>query len=590
MLAGLATTLTPGCASLFQDDRAPDDLASLLAGVTAREIATLPSGVSRQTDQPGTLVEDTLAERRDELERLSPATDASPTAITMGPDLTGSAQAMVVLGLDQAIATGVRHNLAVQVTQIATGISSENITIEESAFDIVWFANLDASITDEPRTVPVVNANALGTGARVEDRTRFETGVRKRLYPGTQLFLSTDLSRLDNESPDVLLTPDPSYNASFRFGAAQPLLRGFGRDVNTSAITLAENTKTRTLEDLRLRLLDLAEAVESSYWQLALAWKELEVSQWLVDVGLRVRDDLEARRNLDVTVAQISDAVARIEDRQADVIRARRRVRAASDRLKLLLNDPDLSVAAEELLKPSDPFVVAPTTYDVRDAILTAIDRRPEIMQSLLVIDDTEIRELVADNARLPLLNVTGQIAYLGLDDELFDAYENTMEDDFIDYVFGMNFEYPFANRAAEARYRRARLERSQAIVAYQLAVQAIVRDVKNSLRNLDTNYELIAATKSARVAQAENLRTLIAEEPLRGKTPVFLNLRFERQESLARARLDEFAALVDYDQAIAAYYRATGEGLSRHDIVFRPVDGPEDAEHLPALHDATTP
>ena len=67
------------------------------------------------------------------------------------------------------------------------------------------------------------------------------------------------------------------------------------------------------------------------------------------------------------------------------------------------------------------------------------------------------------------------------------------------------------------------------------------------------------------------------------GLTPEFLNLKFERQETLARARQEEVLALVNYDSAVAALYRAMGTGLSMNRINIEIVDqadplGPSDA------------
>ncbi len=80
--------------------------------------------------------------------------------------------------------------------------------------------------------------------------------------------------------------------------------------------------------------------------------------------------------------------------------------------------------------------------------------------------------------------------------------------------------------------------------------------------------YELIHAKRSSRVAEAENLRALLVEEEtLAGLTPVFLNLKFQRQERLALAQRDEIQALVEYNQSIATLYRAMGVSLEMNKI-----------------------
>ena len=81
-------------------------------------------------------------------------------------------------------------------------------------------------------------------------------------------------------------------------------------------------------------------------------------------------------------------------------------------------------------------------------------------------------------------------------------------------------------------------------------------------------------ARRSFRVAQAENLRALLVEEEtLASLTPEFLNLKFQRQDGLALARLQEIEALVDFDQAVAELYRAMGIGLEMKQIEFQVGD-----------------
>jgi outer membrane protein len=241
-------------------------------------------------------------------------------------------------------------------------------------------------------------------------------------------------------------------------------------------------------------------------------------------------------------------------------------------------------VGSEALLHPTDSFVASAVSYNLRQTIVTALDQRPEIEQASLAIDDASIAQMVADNARLPLLDLSAQIAYFGMDEDSGDSYGNLLDAEFIDYILGLRFEYPLGNRAAEAGYRQARLQRSQTLLGYRQAVQNVVLDVKSALRDVVTNFELIQATRSNRIAQAENLRALLVEEEtLAGLTPEFLNLKFQRQERLAFARQEELLALANFDQSVALLYKAMGTGLTMRDIDIEVVGEPR-ADDMPAV------
>jgi outer membrane protein TolC len=89
-----------------------------------------------------------------------------------------------------------------------------------------------------------------------------------------------------------------------------------------------------------------------------------------------------------------------------------------------------------------------------------------------------------------------------------------------------------------------------------------VVLEIKQSLRNLHTSYELVSATRNTRLALTENLRTLLIEEERRSSlTPEFLRLKLDSQQRLAQAQLAEIEAIANTKRAWAAYRRAIGTG-----------------------------
>lgn len=578
LLALAALLLATGCRSPF-DDPYETLLGRAVNSAVERELAGLPpADVRLDTVQAPSDVEVELSERLDELDALGPA--ARPDGLPrvgpedLGPDLTGSGQKAASVDLGRAIRTAVERNLAVQLVRLQPAIRETDVVAAEAAFDAIFFGGVTFSKIDQPNPVPVLNGNLLGTPSTANESWRFESGLRQRLTSGGQVSVSTEMTRTNSRTPGFTLSPDPAYESAVRLRLDQPLLRNFGSEANLAAVRIARNDERRSIQDLRVDLLDVVAETETAYWNLALAWHDLAIRRWLVDVGTGVRDVLDRRREVDVTLAELSDAVARVEQRKAEVIRAQRRVRGASDRLKALMNAEDLTVGDETVIAPLDPMVESPIAYSLRDAIVTALAERPEVQQAILAIDDASIREALADNQRLPLLNMNAEMAFLGLDGDAADSYDEIDEARFVDYIVGLVLELPIGNRAAEAGYRRARLERSAAVINYRRIVQTVVGDVKSALRDVVTNYELIQATRSFRIAQAENLRALQAEEEtLASLTPEFLDLKLTRQETLAQARLQEILALVNFDQAVARLHQAMGIGLRMNRIAIEVVD-----------------
>ncbi|MEM0915677.1 MAG: TolC family protein, partial [Planctomycetota bacterium] len=252
-----------------------------------------------------------------------------------------------------------------------------------------------------------------------------------------------------------------------------------------------------------------------------------------------------------------------------DVIRARRDIRETSDQLKRLIDSPDLPLTSETVVIPTDRPIDAPLSFSLADAIRSALVNRPELQQALLDIDDASVRQRVADNARLPLLDLAATVGLAGISGEgIGEAYSDLTQTDFIDYLLTASLEVPIGNRSAEALFDQRLLERQRSVIAYQSIAEDVLLDVKSSLRTMLTNYQLISATQAARLAAADTVRS-IDEQVEAGVAldPTFLNFKLDAQERLADAETQEIQALIDFNNAVTGVYAATGTLLERNRI-----------------------
>jgi len=551
-------------------------LQAAIEAAAAREVAAAGDGEFRPLEQPPNEVPAMLAPRADELSKLGPQVWSNAGTLDIGSALDGRSPKQVQIGLQQAIVTSVRNNLGIQGARLQQGVSQADIIRAEAAFDAVLLASTGYSRLDQPTVVFAPQGEFVPTAFGNNSKNwNFSTGIQQPLVTGGAVSVSTTWNWQDL-SPERFYTPNPSWNNSINLGVTQPLLQGFGSDVNMAQIRLARNADRKSTQALRERLLEVVARTESAYWQLVLARHNLTVRLWLVEAGTQVRDVLQKRREFDTTLAQYADSVAVVENRKSQVIRARRDVQQAVDALKVLMNDPDLPIGDETTIVPTDSMVDQALNASMREAIGTAIQQSPLVARAMLDIDDASIRQVVADNGRLPQLNLNAQMQWSGLDGTYGNAWDEIGQGQFIDYIVGLSFSQAIGNRYGEATYRRARLERSQMVIAYRASIQNAVFTVKGALRDVATNYQLIGQTRAFRLAQAENLRALLVDEQtLAALTPEFLNLKFQRQDGLASAQLQESAALVDYNSAIADLYRAMGTGLEMNRIELETVDEP---------------
>jgi outer membrane protein TolC len=283
---------------------------------------------------------------------------------------------------------------------------------------------------------------------------------------------------------------------------------------------------------------------------------------------------LERRREYDTSLAQYADAVSKVEDRRASVIRAERDLQRGVNELKRAMNDPRLPVGGSETIVVVDVPVDQPIRYSVADAMTTTLAQNPGVAIALLSIDDASIGIDVADNGRLPQLDLETSGALYGLSSGFGDSWQELGDNDWLEWAVGATFRQPIGNRAAEAEYRQARLARSRSVIIYKTAVQSAVLDVRNALQDAFAAYRLIAQTRAQRLAAAENMRALaLDEQNIAQLTPEFLALKFFRQDGLSATQIAEAIALADYNIAIANLYAVMGTALERNRIELSLVD-----------------
>ena len=494
-----------------------------------------------------------------------------------GRDLAGRDEpSTVAIDLASALHKAMANNLDARIARLSPRIADAQIAQAEANFDAVVFTNVNWQKQDTPLpagTIPGLSGNT-------DTQTfRIQSGVRQTLETGTQLTVQAQVQR-NEQNPSVIGVAE-FYDADVMLQLTQPLLRGAGSEVNRAGIVVAQIAGRQQAQQFRTTLLDLAQAVEQTYWQLAQARLALLIQQDLLDRTAAMRDKLEPRVGFDLLQADLNEVNARIGGRRADVIRAQRAVRNLSDQLKQLINDSDLPVAGEDLLIPTDTPADGEIVVHRLDEITTALQRRPETAVALLQIEDADIRRLVADNNRLPVLNLTGSVNYNGLDiDEGTDALGDAANLDFIDYTLGLAFERPWGNRDAQALFEQRTLERTQAMDNYRRQAQLVTLEVKQAIRLIEEQYQIIGTTRETRRASALSLEVAEVQLDRGGRNEETYTVRVDRvlarQDALAQAQLAEVQALADYMTALSQLHRATGTSLDHAGIDFEAERGRE--------------
>jgi len=378
------------------------------------------------------------------------------------------------------------------------------------------------------------------------------------------------------------LDPFSQPNTSVTF--TQPLLRGFGREVNLRYIHIAEiNRKISRLlffqqlistvygvSRLYYDLVSLNENAMVQRQSLTAAQKLLEDDKVQVEQGTLAPLELTRVQSL-VTSTQLSLIQAEGLVRQQEVI-------LKTQLSKLGSGDPLL----EHLpIVPTDTIQVPATddTGNVDDLVKSALNQRPDLAQANLQVQSGEISVNADKNNQRAQLDLIGNFQTRGSTETPFttagDAGTGLLNAPPADlglaglktsriYQAGIQFSVPLPNRVAQADAARDAIELKQAQTRTQRLKNEVREDVENSYIALKTARTALAAATQAREYQEQ----LVDAEKDKLSVGASTNFLVIQQESyLAQARSTEVSARSVWIKAKVALDRSVGDLLDKSGV-----------------------
>jgi outer membrane protein TolC len=346
------------------------------------------------------------------------------------------------------------------------------------------------------------------------------------------------------------------------------LLRDAWEQVNLAGVNVSRLNHEIALAAFRQRAEEVATEVIAAYWVLLQARRDLKIQQELLDRTLETLRKLEGRKEIDATAVEIKQTEASLKAREAALIQAGKRVFDVQDALLRLLADTQINLLEELEIIPVTLPTTASTKYETIDILALAILNNPVIQQRRVAVSIADINIEVAENRRMPRLDLVASARTQTLTRGYGDAHDRLDDGNFVSYAVGLSFEYPLGNRQRQAELRRRRFERSKAVSDLQNIADQIATQAKERIRRLETNYQEMQVQKDAVEAAKTHLQALEDTEAIREKlTPEFLLVKLQSQENLAGSQRAEIRATVDYNVSLARLAQTTGTVLQLHHV-----------------------
>ncbi len=484
----------------------------------------------------------------------APVTRAAPPAPTL--DLT----------YRSAIERALAKNFQIQVETYNPKIAKARTTSEEGTFDPV--VGLSYTYDENRRDLRALTPTFDDGIPDSTDTGRFAassgTEADATISGLTPWGLNYSAGLAVTRNTDSTSPIDERYDSGVGVSITQPLLRGFGTDVNLAQVRIARTNQTISAWSLRQRVMDVITDVIRIYNDLYFSIENLAVERRSLDLARQTLRDNQRRADIGVmSPLDVVQAQTDVADREGRVLIAERALADNENFLKQLVTDEVTRLLATQVRIAAPPFDLNARIDETAD-LRRAFDLRPDYQQSLLDIQKRNITVVFARNQTLPQLDLVASLGLNGLDTSLGgSASEVTTPSQFSATVGGV-FSLPVPNRTAQGNFQVAQLEVARQLVALKQLEQTITVEVDNAAGRIHTTRKLIDSSRAARTFAERTLEA--AQSRLgAGTATTFEVLQFQRD--LATAETTEVRALTEYQKALAEYARLTGTTLERNRI-----------------------
>ncbi len=475
---------------------------------------------------------------------------------------------VITLTMHDAVMQALEHNVAIQVSRHTRDAQLTNIISEQAKFDpsIQLGGRYDRTVA--PLNRPVFGFGGVTAGNDPDNfdqnDTRFNIGYSQRLLTGGSYDLTFDTNRNSVAGRTGFLF-NPSYGSNLSISLTQPLLRNLGRTVNTTLITVARNAAAVEQLLLSQQILSVISQVEQTYWELVFSRENLKVAH----ATLKAAEELLASNREKVKAGVLAEvealqAQAGVASRIEQILLAQKTVEDQEDQLRLLLSPSEIALTRTTPLIPLDQPIQHQSKIALQGTIDQALEHRPEALQAKKIVSSSHTQTQFAKNQLLPDLSFQAGLGLAGLGDNPSDTWQRLSSTDFYNMGGGLVLSYPLGNRAAESQHQRRILETHQQQGTLQRVRQQIILDVKEAIRQVDTNYKRIRTNQISRRLSDKQLKA--EQERLQlGLSTTRVVLEFQRD--LQAAQGQELRAILDYNQSLSRLRFVTATTFNHYSI-----------------------
>ena len=439
-----------------------------------------------------------------------------------GQERVGAGAGRLTLTLDQAVGLALKNNRGLLDAQLSRSVQAFSLEVREDRYrPTLGFQSSARTYKDRDTTADVDVATGL------------------RIPTGGQVTLGWSKPLAGQE--------DPSDTVTLTF--AQPLLRGFGIDIDTAPLRTARLSEKIGVLSFREAIAGAVDSTVAAWRGLVRARRQLEIAEASLE---RAREQRETNRILieagQMAAREILQSDANVANREIALIEARNGVTEANYNLIGIL-DIDEATVVQPVASPASRR----PPPSAADALDTALRHSPGFARAQLNREIAGIGLEVARNNQLWDLSLEARASRTG-----GGSGETT------DYSAGLRLSAQLWDRSpelelmsAKANVRRAERALAEQRQSMGIAVRRAVYDLAVGLKRIELAGQALALAERKLEIERSKLQQGLSSTVQVG--------RFE--EDLVSAQNAEVDALLAYENALTALDRTLGTTLETWNI-----------------------
>jgi len=202
---------------------------------------------------------------------------------------------------------------------------------------------------------------------------------------------------------------NPQLSSNYRIQLTQPLLQGFGVQLNRRNIVIAKNNREIADISFRQQIISTVSQIQQIYWDLVNAYEDLRVKQRSLALSQQLLSDTQKQVQIGTLAPiEIVRAQSAVATANQDLIVSQTNLQLQQLFMKnaITKNLNDQALAAADVI-PTDTMSMPSQepVQPIQDLINDALQHRPELASSRIDLVNRDINKKAFRNALLPQMN-----------------------------------------------------------------------------------------------------------------------------------------------------------------------------------------